>query len=1090
MCMGKVLYLWCIFSLFILLTEDGLAQGSKVSGTVLDETGLPLPGATVKVKNRTWGVVTDINGKFNLDNIPETDWLIVSFVGRKTVEVAAGGNLKIVLYPQNKELGEALVQVAYGSAKRNAITGAVSSTRSDEIVRRPVTSVVSALEGAVVGVQVNGTYGQPGDDPVIRIRGIGSVNGNNEPLYVVDGIPFDRFPFSGALAELNPLDVESISVLKDASAAALYGNRAANGVILITTRKAKNQRLGMEVSVRQGIYSRGMKEYECVGTDDFMEVMWKSYRNALLTSKPAQYPTVEAANAETNASLVKSFLKYNIYNLPADQLFDSQGHLAEGAAVRDAIREDLDWFGPLERKGYRQEYNLSGGAMLDKCDYRFSLGYLKEDGYLRNAGFDRLTARLQLNLLAKDWLKYGFTLSGNYQNQNITDGMGNTFVNVFNIARYVAPIYPLHLHDLETGDYILNEMGEKQYDDGVAGERPQYPKRNIVWENEINCNKQTRMGITGQAYADVKLPAGFTFTFRTSLYLGNNDRSQYFSPEIGDGIDVGWIYRYQYRFKQYVFQEQLNWMHQFGKHTAEALLAHENYYYNYDYVGLSLSDQIVGGNTSLINFTTMKGMSGYPKDYRTESYLGRLKYNYDGKYFAEFSFRRDGSSRFHPEHRWGNFGSAGLGWIVSEENCLQQVNWLDFLKLRFSYGAVGNDASADYYAWMLLYKIDVNGGLGALYKSQNISEDKNIKWETSASYDVALEATLFGRWNLTAEYFDKRSKDLLFNVTLPLSSGATSTEADKMASVLRNLGSVSNRGWELSTDVDIVRSANWKWNLGANATFLKNKILTLPAENRKNGIVIAGQNQKYMEGHSVYEWWLPVFAGVDRLTGNSLYQPNLEQYYVGEKEEGKQALPKEWLVKNGDHYYTTNTSYARKDWCGSALPDVFGSFSSQLSWKGIALSALFTYSLGGKVFDRSYATLMATGTSPRAVHRDILKSWEKAPEGMTEDALNRLDPNGIPVVNSDLSGQNNAESSRFLIDGSYLWVKNISASYSFPQAIVRKLDLQSISLSFNLENVACLTKRQGMNPQQSFTGLSEDILVAPRIFSLGLTVKL
>lgn len=1087
--MGKFLNLWCMLFLFLVFAGESIAQGFKVNGEVVDENYSPLPGVSVRLKNTSIGTVTDIRGKFTLNNVTTAGVLVASFVGKKTEEVQACEKVRIVLRPITVELDEAVVNVAYGVVKRQALTGAVVSVNSSEIDKHPITTITSALEGSMAGIQVNNTYGQPGgygqteEAPAIRIRGFGSVNGVNSPFYVVDGVPF-----AGSLSEINPDDVESISVLKDAASAALYGNRAANGVVLITLKKAHSSRLSMDINIRQGIYARGMKEYKCIGTDELMEVMWKSYRNSLLTTNPENYPTIEEANAEASSSLIQNLLGYNIYNVVDDQLFDAEGHLVTGAKVHEAIRKDLDWFAPMVRNGFRQEYNLSGGAVQEKGDYHFSLGYLNEEGYLKNAGFDRLTARLLLNHRPKHWLNLGLSLSGNHQNQQITDGTDNTYMNVFNISRYVAPIYPVHLHDLTTGEYILDEQGNKQYDIAADGKRKQNPGRNIVWENELNKNKLTKTSWIGQLNVALVLPKGFGFSLKGDLYLSDQERKVYYSNEVGDGIGVGRNYHYQYRFKRYTFQEQLTWEQQFGKHGTEVLFAHENYYYNYQYTALSKSDQILSDNLSLSNFATMKGLLGYPQNYRTESYLGRIRYQYDNKYFAEGAFRRDGSSRFHPDHRWGNFGSVGLAWLVSGENFLRDIRWLDYLKMRFSYGEVGNDASVGYYGWMALYKIVTNGGEAAVYKSQNVAED--IKWETVVSYDVALEATLFGRWNFTVEYFDKRSKDLLFDVALPLSAGATSTDASETASVMRNLGSVSNRGWEISTDVDIIQNANWHWKVGMNATIMKNKILTLPPANRKTGIVVSGKNQKYMEGHSIYEWWLPCFAGVDQLTGNSLYFPDVEKYYVEEEEEGKSPFPEADLVKIGEKYYTTNVSFARKDWCGSALPKVFGSFSTQLDFKGISLSALWTYSLGGKIYDQSYAALMATGSSPKAMHRDILKSWDGAPEGMQEDDPRRLDPNGIPVINGDLSVRNNATSSRFLIDGSYLWVKNITAAYALPQLFVRKLDLQSIRFQVSLENVALFAKRRGMNPQQSFMGLSEDVLVAPRIISFGLTVKL
>ncbi len=293
--MLKILFFWGIFFLFMLFQEKGMAQEIKVFGVVMDEDHFPLPGATVKVKNSSIGTVTDHKGYFRLSGIATGEKLLVSYVGKRTVEVAGGADMKIMLLRYAQKLDEVMVQVAYGSQKSYAVAGAVSTMGSKEIGRRPVSSVVSALDAGIPGLLVNATYGQPGEDPDIRIRGFASVNGVNTPLYVVDGVPY-----SGSLADLNPDDVESVSVLKDALAAVLYGNRAANGVILITLKQAKSRRLSMEFTVRQGVYARGIKEYARVGTDDFMEVMWKSYRNSLLTNNPDAFPTLEEANRAVN----------------------------------------------------------------------------------------------------------------------------------------------------------------------------------------------------------------------------------------------------------------------------------------------------------------------------------------------------------------------------------------------------------------------------------------------------------------------------------------------------------------------------------------------------------------------------------------------------------------------------------------------------------------------------------------------------------------------------------------------------------------------------------------------------------------------
>lgn len=278
-----------------------------------------------------------------------------------------------------------------------------------------------------------------------------------------------------------------------------------------------------------------------------------------------------------------------------------------------------------------------------------------------------------------------------------------------------------------------------------------------------------------------------------------------------------------------------------------------------------------------------------------------------------------------------------------------------------------------------------------------------------------------------------------------------------------------------------------------NATVLKNKILKLPEENKEHGIISG--TKKYMEGHGMYDYWLHQFVGVDQMTGNSLYKPNLEDYFIGEpgdginQKDGKDRLPDEYVVKVGDEYYTRNTSFSQRDWSGSVIPDVYGAFSTSLDWKSFRFSALATYAIGGKTRDNSYSSLMSMSGTPRALHSDILKAWDGIPEGMTEDSPNRIDPNGVPVVDPARSSFNNASSDRFLTDASYFVIKNVSLSYALPKSIAQKIDLDRINLTGSIENLATFTKRRGMNPQQSFSGSSDDKLVTPRIFTIGLNLQ-
>lgn len=1055
----------------------------KISGTVTGASdGIGIPGVSVIVKGTTIGTSTDLDGKYTITVPNNTDILLFTFVGMKSVEVVANQSVINVTLDQNDQELEEVVVVAYGVAKKESLTGAVSAVNAQAIERRPVSSVTGALEGTTSGVQINNTYGEPGSNASIRIRGFTSVNGSNEPLYVIDGVPYD-----GNVSDLNPQDIESVSILKDAASSALYGNRASNGVVLITTKKGKSETGSFTVNVNQGVYSRGIKEYERLGVKDYMEVMWKGYRNMLMSSDPVAYPTQNLANAQATAGLVPTYLKYNLFNLPENALFDENGKLLSNANIHSGYN-DLDWFKYIERIGHRQEYNISGNAASSKSSYFFSVGYLDEKGYLKASDYNRLTGRANVSISPRKWFKSGLSVSGSHQESNNTSGSAdnaNSYINPFYYARNMAPIYPVYLHDMATGQYLLDGDGNKQYDRGSLYARPQNLDRHIVWETEKDMDRTFRNTLQASPYIDFSFLKDFKFSVKGDISLRNSENQTYNNATIGDGAgNKGRAKREIYRYKTFTFQQQLTWTKNYDRHNVDVLVAHENYSWNRNYLYGYKTTENFAGETELNNFTQITSLQGYQDNYTTESYLTRGRYNYDNKYFAEASFRRDGSSRFHPDRRWGNFWSIGGSWIISRESFMEQLNdKINSLKLRASYGEVGNDQSVDYYAYMALYYLNQNGNLGAAYKSQN--EAAKIKWETASSFGVALEGRLLDRVNFSLEYYDKRSQDLLFDVYLPLSAGATST-SDAEATITQNLGTVSNKGIEVIVDFDLVKTDNFSWNLGLNATTLNNKILSLPEQNRKEGIVSG--TKKYFEGHGIYDFWLYQFVGVDQMTGNALYTPDLEKYYIGTPEDGKTELPSEYVVEIGGKYYTTYTTYGKKDWSGSVIPDVFGSISNTFSYKNFDLSVLLTYSLGGKTLDYSYQNLMSVSATPHALHKDLLGAWDGIPAGMTNDSKNRIDKDGTPSINYELSKYNDALSNRFLQNSSYLVIKNINLSYRLPKKYLTRLDISNLAINASVENLATFTKLQGMNPQQSFNGLNNNAYVTARVFSLGLNL--
>lgn len=1073
---------WTMALFMALFVQLSFAQEKTLSG-VVTEAGMSLPGATVIIQGTQNGTQTDLDGQYSIKAKPG-DVLVFSFIGLDDVTYTVGAaNTYNVTMKADEQVLDEVVVVAYGTASKESVTGAIAMVRSEDIAKRPSTNAIGALEGAAAGIQVNNTSGQPGAEPEVRIRGFTSLKGKvkgvdaNSPLYVVDGVPY-----AGNITDINPSDIESMSVLKDASSTTLYGNRGSNGVILITTKKASKGGGFFNVNVKQGMYNRGIEEYDRIGPDDFMNVMWKGYRNSLVTGGA----TLDAANATANGTLISDILKLNIYNLPSDQLFEN-GQLRSDAQILEGYQGDLDWYKPIERMGYYQDINLTGSVSNEKGGAFFSTGLLNNEGYFNKSDFRRFTGRVNADYQVNDWLKIGTNVSGSHQESNGVPGTredANYYTNPFMYGRTIAPIYPVYLHDAKTGDFVYDENGQKIYDNGERS-RNQYVGRHVVWENDLNSTTKVRTSLNGQVYADIKFLNDFTFTVRGDMSIQNSEDRKYENAIIGDGSGTnGRARRDIYKYKTYTAQQLLNWNKDFGDHNLQVLVGHENYSTEYTMLYAIKSNQNFAGMGDLINFNDIVNLYDYKDIYRTEGYLSRLKYNYANKYFVEGSFRRDGSSKFIKENRWGNFWSVGGSWVVSNENFFKS-NIVNDLKLRASYGEVGNDQGAGWYAYQDLYAIAKNGGEAALYKSQN--GNKDLKWETSSSFGAAVEARFFNRLNVNVEYFDKQSQNLLFDLNQSLSNGSTSTGVAGSL-ITSNVGSISNKGIELSVDFDVINNGTWRWNVAANATWMRNKILTLPEENRENGIIEG--IYKRMEGKSIYEFYLYQYVGVDQMTGNALYEIDKDKYNVNGSAPGKEAVDSNYLVQIGEDYYTSYTTYAKKDFSGNPFANVMGSFSTGVSYKDFTLSGLFTYSLGGKVYDYSYSGLMDVSSRPGALHEDILGSWDGIPDGMTANSPNRIDPNGIPVMDFNRSTYTSgATSDRWLKDASYLVIKNVTLGYDMPKDLLDKLGVNGMTLNLGVENLATFTKVKGMNPQQSFDGRMYDAFVTPRTYTFGVNVK-
>lgn len=1046
---------------FFLGIQCMVAQQMKVTGVVINEDdGEPVIGASIVVKGTTVGTITDLDGKFELE-ADKNAKLVVSYVGLKTLETTAQANMRVILSSDAQELDDIIV-VAYGTAKKSSFTGSAGVVGTKDLDMRPLTNATAALEGNVSGVQVGTGSGRPGDSPNIRIRGFGSINASNAPLYVVDGSIYN-----GEIADINPNDIESMSILKDAASTSLYGSSAGNGVVLITTKKAKNDDTQVTFSTSQGISSRAIKEYNRVGVWDYYPLQWEMLRNQYISANG-----MSATDAATEASAkIYNQLMYNPYRGVAnDQIVGTDGKL-NPAATQLLWGDDMDWNDAMERTGYRGEYNLSYSTKGKKSDTYVSLGYLNDNGYVIKSDFERYSARANVNVYPVKWFKTGLNISASRSQSQVANTNDNSggYSNHFMFARTIGPIYPIHKHDPETGAYILDNLGQQQYDyDGVrAGSA--YSGRHVVAETLWNNDEFVRDVMNARAYMDFNLYEGLKVTLNGGLETSNNRNSGYDNKLVGDGSPSGRFNLENTRRTTTTFNQLINYNKKFGDHNFDVLLGHESFAYKYQYNYTMRQGQVMDGLMELGNFTTINSAYSYTDEYKKEGYFARINYDFMDKYYVSASYRRDGSSRFHKDNRWGNFWSFGASWRIDQESFMESLTWINSLKLRGSYGQTGNDqvlttsGLTNYYPYQTLYDMNRNNALeaGVLFNSFG---NTDLQWETQVSSDVAIEFGLFDRLTGSVEYFNKQSKDLLFNVPLPLSSGAVDYKGT--ASIWKNIGKVNNSGVEISLDYRILKNADWTWNFGVNATFIKNKVKSLPQKEIIDG------TKKIMVGKSIYEFWLKEYVGVDPQDGAALYR-----FDDTVDENGNVAQiwdDTDCRTVNGEKV-TTNQEKAKYHYAGSAIPKVYGGFNTSVKFKDFELSAVFSYALGGKVYNSSYLSLMSVNKYGAAMHTDIYDRWQK-PGDITN----------VPRLDGSESANFNAQSDRWLMSSDYLSMKSLTFAYTLPKAFLSKFAIKNARVSLSGENLFLLTSMKGMDPQQQFSGITNNAHIPARSFTFGL----
>ena len=1027
-----------------------LAQ-TQVSGTVTSsEDGSPVIGASIKVVGTNTGTVTNIDGNFSL-NVSANAKLEVSYIGMVTKTVKAAKNMKIVLDTDNQSLDEVMV-VAYGTAKKSAFTGSAAVVGSEELSKKVTTNVADALVGSVSGLQMRGSSGQPGaGQGSINIRGIASMYAATDPLVIVDGAPY-----SASLSNIPTDDIESVTVLKDAASAALYGARGAAGVIIVTTKKGANKEGKINVDMKWGVNSRAVPEYDVI-TDpgQYYEAVYSEFYNKYYYGDGM---SANAANVKANTTMLNK-LAYNVYSYPTgEQLIGLDGKLNPNATLGRMVTAANgqsyyltpdDWSDAVFQNSLRQEYNVNASGGTERSSYYASLGYLNDEGIIKNSSFERITARLKADYQIKKWLKLGANIAFVNSTQDANANLGTSL----SFTSSMAPIFPLYLRQKdENGNIFIptDERGLPLYDLGsstLGVNRPFLNNTNPVASNNYDKNQTKGHQLNGTFTADIQITDFLKANLTSTIIWRQSNSTAYANPffgaktvvkgELGKASSESWRQNHV---------QTLTYFDNFGKHNVTLMLGHEYYKINTTYLSATAEGGFSPSILQISAFAKKKDSSGYESGYNVEGYFGNAQYNYDNKYFGSFSYRRDASSRFAKENRWGSFWSVGAAWLINKEAWFN-APWVDELKLKASIGQQGNDnirpwAYTDVYTLSQVSDTEMSASFALL-------GNKNITWETTTNFNIGTEFSFFkGRLSGSFDFYTKKTTDLLFWLNVPESQGTRG--------YYNNIGDIRNTGVELTLTGHIFRTKDFDWSVTANLAHNKTKILKLDSSKKNQ---YGGFYEKsamdytlywYKEGGPLYNGYLHKYAGVNE-KGEALYWVDED---VSENEitghPGKKLS-----------YTTTNASKASMYETGSLLPKVSGGLSTTVSYKGFDASLSFDFQIGGKVYDMKYAALMnpmtENSSGGAAIHKDYLKSW----------STNNTSSNLPRWQFGDDNGQ---VSDRFLTNAGYFNFQSFTLGYTLPKNLVPYFS--KIRVYCSGENLGFISARKGLDPRFSYDGVT------------------
>lgn len=1003
---------------------------TQVKGVVVDETGEPVIGATILIKGTSQGTITDFDGNFALTTQPGAT-LVVSYVGMNTQEVAAGPNMRIVMVSDAEILDEVLV-VAYGTAKKSTFTGSASAVSSESITSARVESVDKALNGKVSGVRVTSLTGDPGSSGHIQIRGIGSITGSTSPLYVIDGIPMTTGDYgsrvsSNTLSSLNPEDVESMTVLKDAAAASLYGSRAANGVVIITTKKGKSGKTKFNLNMNTGFSNMATNSYEMMSGTEYA-----NYHKAALEGYHLRYSGLGMDPSQPNYG--------DAAKIAAAKQFAEDTYLDLDWSNVTEVKDGDNWRDLIYDGGNQSEVQFSASGGSEKTNFFASLGYNKVKGLVKYREFERYTSMLNISNKAANWLEINFKNQMAYSNQT---GRGDQTDQEQGIS--TASPLSMMMGSIPT-EKAYNEDGSYNMNSNMNGN-----VANALWAlspNESSVSNKTYRFMNNVG-AKVIFSDNLSFNTNNSVDYFTVKSFNYWSPVSIDGASLkGLGEKQEEEVMSLTTSNVLNYTNSFNDvHNFDALLGAEAQKYNNNWHFLAATDYSNSILQELANGQPHNATSGFVNNFMM-SYFGNLNYNYADKYYIAGSLRSDESSKLGLNKRRGTFYSASGSWRFSQEEFLKN----DFLtdgKIRFSYGTNGNLPGGSY-SYMGLYYFGGNyGDKPASYLDQ--LENKDLGWEKSKNMNIGIDFTLAHRFTFGVEYFNKYTSDLLLAAPISYSTGASS--------ITMNLGEISNKGFEFEFHGSDLLMSNFKWNSDFTLTTLKSVVEKLP-----DGDIIAGDGGLYIyrEKEDLYSFYLPTYLGVDPDNGLAMFA----------KDPNK---------PDSEDNRTYTYAQAGKKVQGSAFPKVNGGFSNSFSYKGVSLNVLLTYQFGGNLFD--YPGYFQKHDGLRMFNFNLLKEvagdyWQKP-----GDVVN----NPRPILSNPY--RSDRWSTRHILSTDFIRLKEISLGYSLPKTWYNKLGVSNVDLSINVNNLAYLyAATDNMELEVALNGYRTVDTPMARTFSFGINV--